>query len=148
MAHGLLTFNAAKYAIVFIVALLLCLCLFPRPSMPGLEKRSLILRHMHPADIDQVTTVAIAAFPYDPQWDYRYPHRKEFPEAHYKYVRLGFEEYMVRTQAGLNEMLVAVNASVGQESDGDTIVAFAVYDVVGSGRGKGSSPPCSRVAKS
>ncbi|KAK3491889.1 hypothetical protein B0T13DRAFT_404157 [Neurospora crassa] len=32
--------------------------------------------------------------PLDPQWDYRFPLRKEFPEDHYKYTRMLFEYFL------------------------------------------------------
>lgn len=47
-----------------------------------------------PSDVDAITNVIIKTMPLDPQWDYRFPLRKEFPEDHYKYTRMLFEYFL------------------------------------------------------
>jgi GNAT superfamily N-acetyltransferase len=38
-------------------------------------------------DLDDLATIACAAFPADPQWNYRFPHRREFPKDNFKCTR-------------------------------------------------------------
>jgi hypothetical protein len=39
-------------------------------------------------DLDAITTITIEAFPDDPQWDYRFPRSKEFPEDTFVFTKL------------------------------------------------------------
>jgi hypothetical protein len=47
-----------------------------------------------PDDLDSITDVMVSAFPMDPQWDYRFPYRREFPQDHWKYTRDMMEEFL------------------------------------------------------
>ncbi|SPQ20198.1 40ddd489-e041-4fed-ad20-01afb5df08ca [Thermothielavioides terrestris] len=47
-----------------------------------------------PADLEAVTDVIIRTMPLDPQWDYRFPYRRLYPEDHYKYTRMLFEYFL------------------------------------------------------
>ena len=46
-----------------------------------------------PADVDDVTKVAIQAIPFDPQWNYRYPYREDFPGDLYKYTKMLYDQF-------------------------------------------------------
>jgi hypothetical protein len=47
-----------------------------------------------PADVEAVTKVIIEAMPLDPQWDFRFPYRYQYPADHYKYTRMLFEYFL------------------------------------------------------
>jgi hypothetical protein len=32
--------------------------------------------------------------PFDPQWNYRFPYRLEYPEDHYKYTKMVYEQFL------------------------------------------------------
>ena len=48
---------------------------------------------MYRVRVDDVTKVAIQAMPFDPQWDYRYLYREEFPNDHYKYTKMLYDQF-------------------------------------------------------
>jgi hypothetical protein len=54
-------------------------------SAPGSTLR---VRPAIPQDIDSMATIIYEAMPMDPQWDYRFPLRKKYPEDNYAYTRL------------------------------------------------------------
>ena len=39
-----------------------------------------------------MTEICIEAFPLDPQWNYRFPYRLQYPEDHYRYTRMYFAD--------------------------------------------------------
>ncbi|KAM7200099.1 hypothetical protein V8F20_005520 [Naviculisporaceae sp. PSN 640] len=79
-----------------------------------------------PADVDAITNVIIQAMPLDPQWDYRFPWRHEFPEDHYKYTRMLFEYFL---DPSYDDWLVMVVEDSFEPGDDPQIVAFGVWDV-------------------
>jgi len=79
-----------------------------------------------PSDVDAITDVIIQAMPLDPQWNYRFPWRNEFPEDHYRYTRMLLEFFLDPTYDDWAVMVVEDSL----DSMGDSqIVAFGVWDV-------------------
>jgi len=51
-------------------------------------------------DLDEITNIAIAAFETDPEWQYRFPYRHQYPEDHWACTR---EPYKQILEAGAGE---------------------------------------------
>lgn len=62
-------------------------------AAPGMTTKW-TLRRATPSDVDTLTWIGINAFPHDPQWYYRYPHAKEFPEDHHSFTKLRYGEWL------------------------------------------------------
>jgi hypothetical protein len=135
--------------------LLVSLVLLFYPSAPPatLGKANMVnIRWATPSDVDAVVDVVIQAMPYDPQWDYRFPYRKDFPDDHRKYTRMLYEQFadpsnddwrilVIEVQQGDEEPSIGrriaelvrngydgVAAAPESGSSGE-IVAFSVWDV-------------------
>jgi hypothetical protein len=54
----------------------------------------LVLRRATKADLDDITRVAQAGFPDDPEFNYRFPYCHKFPEDNWKCTRLEYEGYL------------------------------------------------------
>ena len=91
---------------------------------------SLRLRPAVSSDLDSLTSIAIAAFPFDPQWPYRYPNAEKAPEEHWRYVRLTFEEYMERVKAGVNTIMVVEASEKRVGAITADVIALSVWDNV------------------
>ncbi|KAL2267133.1 hypothetical protein VTJ83DRAFT_4410 [Remersonia thermophila] len=79
-----------------------------------------------PGDVDAVTRVIINTMPLDPQWDYRFPYRKQHPEDHYKYTRMLFEYFLDPEHDDWVVMVVEDSLEPGGPAE---VVAFGVWDV-------------------
>lgn len=79
------------------------------------------------ADLEDVTEIALQAWPLDPHWDYEYPYRHDFPEDTANCVR-NRHKFILDDKDGLFLSMVAVIPS-GIESNPGKVVAFAVWDV-------------------
>ncbi|KAF2810817.1 acyl-CoA N-acyltransferase [Mytilinidion resinicola] len=87
----------------------------------------LTLRLATKADLDDITKVAQAGFPDDPEFDYRFPERKKYPEDNWKWTRQEYEEYIDQPE---KFAVLVVTAPV--ESDGETAnkpISLAVWDM-------------------
>lgn len=80
-----------------------------------------------PTDIEALTDVIIRTMPLDPQWDYRFPHRHEYPEDHYKFTRLLFEYFLDPAYDDWQVMVVEDSLETGCEDR--RVVSFSVWDV-------------------
>ncbi|GAB1319522.1 hypothetical protein MFIFM68171_09732 [Madurella fahalii] len=77
------------------------------------------------SDVDSVTDVFIRAMPDDPQWDYRFPGRHQYPEDHYKFTRMLIERFLDPTY---DDWVVVVREVSLEPGNGKkSIVSFAVY---------------------
>lgn len=77
-------------------------------------------------DLDDLADIACAAFPMDPQWDYRFPRRKEFPEDNWNYTRLAYKN-LLETSGNIINVI-----TVQTEKDGETVhrsIALAVWEL-------------------
>ncbi|RYP55595.1 hypothetical protein DL771_012349 [Monosporascus sp. 5C6A] len=96
------------------------------------------LRRATGADLDNLTKIAQAGFPDDPEWNYRFPYRYKHPEDNWKWTRKEYEEYL--DQPGKYSVLLATLPAEqctdrNDSSDGDAhrtnriSIALAVWDV-------------------
>ncbi|KAL2133371.1 hypothetical protein VTI74DRAFT_2459 [Chaetomium olivicolor] len=79
-----------------------------------------------PADVEAVTDVITKTMPLDPQCDYRFPYRREYPEDHYKYTKMLFEYFL---DPAYDDWLVMVVQDSLEPGSPTSIVAFGVWDV-------------------
>ncbi|KAK3325009.1 hypothetical protein B0H66DRAFT_472070 [Apodospora peruviana] len=102
----------------------------PRPALP-LAPQSVTnwtLRRATNDDLDDLTRIAIAAFAYDRQWNYRYPHAAEFPEDHYKYTRIRYGEWLDANTTPRCIIMVAECFSP-EDPGGKKVAAFSIWRV-------------------
>lgn len=91
------------------------------------KAEELHLRLADQDDLDQITDVAQAAFPDDPEFNYRFPYRDKYPEDNRKWVRKEYEEYLAQP-----EKYAVLVATVPKKCDGKVVkrvVALAVWDI-------------------
>lgn len=79
-----------------------------------------------PEDLDGVTDVIIKAMPDDPQWDYRFPKRREFPDDHKKYTKMLMQHFL---DPKLDDWAVMVVEDRQKPDQDARIVSFGVFDV-------------------
>jgi GNAT superfamily N-acetyltransferase len=103
----------------------------PAPT-PEFDNSSLeiSIRHLETADLDAIVNIAITAFPFDEQWVYRYPYRKEYPDDHQKYTRLYYSEYLKTYFAGQNAIMVAEARDLDNPSR-LKVIAMSIWDNAG-----------------
>lgn len=88
-----------------------------------------MLRPGLPSDVDAITNVIIKTMPLDPQWDYRFPLRKQYPEDHYKYIRMLFEYFLDPSYDDWAVMVVEEVDPAGCEKKQLKIASISVWDV-------------------
>ncbi len=79
-----------------------------------------------PEDADELTQVMIKTMPLDPQWNYRFPLRHEYPEDHEKYTRMLLEYFL---DPAYDDWVVMVVEDSLEPGDDKRIVAFGVWEV-------------------
>lgn len=80
-----------------------------------------------PSDVDAITNAIIKTMPLDPQWDYRFPLRKQFPDDHFKYTRMLFEYFLDPSYDDWTVMVVEDVDPAGSEKL--KIASISVWDV-------------------
>ncbi len=111
------------------LALLVVLCL---PSELGImasplsidSPGALVIRLAKPADLDSLTRIAQAGFPDDPEWNYRFPYRREYPDDNWKWTRREYEGYLRQP-----EKFIVLVATIGTSGSCEPI-ALAVWDTL------------------
>ena len=88
-------------------------------------KEELRLRDAAMTDLDGIAQLAIEALPDDPERDYRFPSRHEFPEDHWKWIRREYEVYLEQPAKFHTMMVDATN----HETQASKIVALCVWDL-------------------
>lgn len=88
---------------------------------------SLILRKATKADLDDITRVAQAGFPDDPEFNYRFPHRDKWPEDSWKWTRREYEGYIEQPEKFAVLVVTASVATNGKAADRP--IALAVWDL-------------------
>jgi ribosomal protein S18 acetylase RimI-like enzyme len=81
-----------------------------------------IIRTARLTDLDAITRVAQAGFPDDPEFNYRFPYRLEYPKDHWKWTRCEYEGYLKQPE----KYAVVVAATPDAE---DKPVAVSVWDI-------------------
>ncbi|KAK3688255.1 hypothetical protein B0T22DRAFT_511595 [Podospora appendiculata] len=82
-----------------------------------------------PSDVDAVTKVLIKTMPLDPQWNYRFPLRREYPEDHYKYHRMLIEYFLDPSYDDWQVMVIEDSLDPTSSASEKSVVAFGVWDV-------------------
>ena len=77
------------------------------------------------ADLDGITQLAIDAFPDDPERDYRFPYRDQFPDDHWVWTRLEYQGYLEQPQSYETVVIEAVASDTGVPR----IVALGIWDI-------------------
>ncbi|KAK4169919.1 hypothetical protein QBC43DRAFT_306837 [Cladorrhinum sp. PSN259] len=80
-----------------------------------------------PSDLEAVTDVIIKTMPLDPQWDYRFPYRLQYPEDHYKYTKMLFQYFLDPTFD--DWVVMVVEDSLEPHGSEVSVVSFGVWDV-------------------
>lgn len=83
------------------------------------------LRQATPDDLDSMTDVMVSAFPMDPQWDYRFPYRLEYPEDHWRCTRRTLAKFFRKDHFVIN----IVTDGNGSEPGSRRAVALAVWEL-------------------
>ncbi|KAK6334550.1 hypothetical protein TWF730_003764 [Orbilia blumenaviensis] len=78
------------------------------------------------SDLDRIAEVAVKGFPDDPEFDYRFPHRLEYPQDHFKWVREEYKEYLEQTEKFSVVVVTTKDATTTRE---DTVISLAVWDM-------------------
>ncbi len=85
---------------------------------------ALAIRPATLADLDSLTDIAQAGFPYDPEWNYRFPYRGDYPNDNRKWTKKEYEEYL--NQPDKYQVFVATI----QDTEGSRKpIALAVWDM-------------------
>ena len=87
---------------------------------------NITLRPAKHTDIEAITQIGIAAFPFEPQWNYRYPHRTFFPEDHYTYTRMRYLEWLSAATTPQCSIMVAELATE-EDPKAMEVGAFAIW---------------------
>lgn len=84
------------------------------------------------ADLDAIVNIVIQAFPFDPQWGYRYCYRQQYPEDHYKFTQRYYADYLDMTFAGHNVIMLAETPS-DEDPSVMKVIALSIWDNYGDG---------------
>ncbi|KAF2203001.1 hypothetical protein GQ43DRAFT_289251 [Delitschia confertaspora ATCC 74209] len=99
---------------------------------PDCTRGSIVLRVATPSDLDALVNIALVAMPMDPQWDYRFPHRRSFPGDTLLFTRRRYREFLEnksgRWSVILAELVYRRSMPRNRKSYAQSI-AFAVWDV-------------------
>ena len=90
----------------------------------------LTLRPAKYSDLEAMTQIAIAAFPHEPQWIYRYPYRREYPEDHYIYTRTRYLEWLSAAVTPACSIMVA-EMRTDKDPKAAEVVAFSIWRLPG-----------------
>lgn len=95
--------------------------------MTVLNPPRLRIRAATPRDLDAMATIMYQAMPLDPQWDYRFPHRRQFPEDNYGCTRRMLQGML--EQDGVYYIQVATFPSPCLKEDEEVPAALAVWQL-------------------
>jgi len=93
------------------------------------------------SDLDALTWIGLAAFPFEPQWPYRYPFAAEFPEDHKKFTWIRYSEWL--DAASTPECIIMVAESPSLEDQNITkVVGLSIWRIPRRGHKGGSNDKC------
>lgn len=93
----------------------------------SLTSAAMVVRKATCDDLEGIMNVVLNAMPQDPAWDYRFPHRKEYPEDERKFQTLFFE-FLI--DPSYEDFEVRVLGTPRDDDAGKSIIAaVAVWDV-------------------
>lgn len=84
------------------------------------------MRQATKEDLEDLTTIAQAAFPDDPQWDYRFPYRDQYPKDNRNWTRRQYREYLDDPEKYL---IMVITAPDAERPISGKPVALAVWNV-------------------
>lgn len=85
------------------------------------------IRAAQSSDLDALTWVSVAATPFDPVCDYRFPKREEYPEDFHHFSRIRLGEYLAQAATGATQFIVYEAPS--DSDDGEVkVIAYAVWE--------------------
>jgi len=92
-----------------------------------------VLREATILDLDVMVSIALAAMPLDPQWDYRFPHRRTYPEDTWLFTRRRYREFLENNRRWW-VVLAELAGGPQQGKPGNPVhhpqtVAFAIWDI-------------------
>ncbi|KAF5575367.1 gnat family protein [Fusarium subglutinans] len=99
------------------------------PKVHSLD--DILIRPVTADDLDAIVEIVIKAFPFDEQFAYRYPYRKQYPEEHYKYTRLYYAEYLNTTLAGQNTIMLATAPDLKNPKE-TKVISLSIWDNPGN----------------
>ncbi|KAH7377964.1 acyl-CoA N-acyltransferase [Cadophora sp. MPI-SDFR-AT-0126] len=91
------------------------------------DKSTFTLRKADKSDLEDITTVAQAGFPDDPEFDYRFPKRDKYPEDNRKWIKREYQAYIEQP-----EKFTVMIVTTPVEKDGQVAsqaIALAVWDI-------------------
>src|ERR1700759_4208742 len=77
-------------------------------------------------DLDVMVEIALTTMPMDPQWDWRFPYRFQFPEDTRLFTRAKYEEMLVDAS---NQWLVMLAEHKNHTTGKPTAAAMAIWDM-------------------
>ena len=77
-------------------------------------------------DLDQITEIGISSFPLDPQWNYRYPYREQYPKVHYDCCRQRWEEWLAASRTP-DCMILVVEGPSDENGLVKKVLAFSIW---------------------
>jgi ribosomal protein S18 acetylase RimI-like enzyme len=90
------------------------------------QSSRLALRRASVDDLETILDIGLAALPMDPQWDYRFPHRRAYPSDTRKYTMMRYREFLEDP----NERWMVMLAEHRNAHDAcNEPMAFAVWEV-------------------
>ena len=92
------------------------------------------IRRASLADLDAMLDIGLAAMPLDPQWNWRFPHRLDFPEDHRKYTQSIYRDFL-ENKSG-NWVVVLAEIAVQDNPGSVSPAAFAVWNLASLGSSK------------
>lgn len=95
-------------------------------TMTNLHPAYLHIRDALPGDVDALAAIIRYAMPMDPQWDYRFPLRKQYPEDNYGYTRLMMKSFL---EAQGVVVKVVTFPAPGLPEEDEVPAALAVWEV-------------------
>ena len=93
-----------------------------------IDDEPLSIRLAKAEDLDDLTDVAQISFPDDPEFDYRFPYRQDFPDDHRKWIRCEYEGYLAQPDK-FAVLVVTVAVQSEEMYTTDKIIALAVWDM-------------------
>jgi hypothetical protein len=99
-------------------------------ELQSLSSRShiprLSIRKATIADLDVMVDIALAAMPQDPQWDWRFPHRLQFPDDTREFTRMKYEGFLTNTGEWL---VILAEYRIMDEVPPPKAIAMAIWNV-------------------
>jgi hypothetical protein len=95
------------------------------PSGAASHSPAFLIRKATIEDLDAIVDVALAAMPLDPQWNWRFPYRGQYPEDERLFTRTKFEEFLLSE----DRWLVMV-VEIPYDGGATVLVAFSIWDLV------------------